>query len=251
MDCIIFDCRAVLFDCDGVLVDSTTAGESAWREWAHIYELNEQAVLEGIHGRRSVETVAMYLPEDARAQALRTIEEIEIRSASVTKPLPGAVQALESLDDNWAIVTSASPALVGARLAAAQLRHPEVLITGDDVTSGKPEPEGYLLAASQLAANPADCVVFEDSATGVNAALAARAGVVVGVGATALKTDAHIVVRDLTGTTWSASTLAITTETILRAVDRRVLWAPPPHIQGDFHAHQHQPTPITGPATRP
>jgi sugar-phosphatase len=56
-----------------------------------------------------------------------------------------------------------------------------VLITADDVHSGKPSPEGYQTAARRLGYQPARCAVFEDSDAGVLAAQAAGAGVVVGV----------------------------------------------------------------------
>jgi sugar-phosphatase len=53
-----------------------------------------------------------------------------------------------------------------------------VLITADDISAGKPSPDGYLLAASRLAVPPHDCVVVEDAPVGVQAALAAGIRVV-------------------------------------------------------------------------
>lgn len=215
MGYITLHCNAVLFDCDGVLVDSTSAGENAWRQWAQGHNLNEDDVLQGIHGRRSTETVDKHLPKNARKHGLDRIEEIELQAANTTKPMPGAVQALESMAENWAIVTSATPALFGARLSTAGLRRPAVVVTGNDVVHGKPAPDGYLLAATKLGAAIHECIVLEDSETGVDAALAAGASVVIGVGPAALPTRAHIVVRDLTGTTWADGALHIATQTIL------------------------------------
>lgn len=217
MDVISFTCQAVLFDCDGVLVDSTLTAESAWRQWAQEYHLHEMEVLRGIHGRRSVETVAMHLPPHQRRQGLERIEEIELRTAIGTKPIPGAAQALASLTGKWAIVTSATPALLKARLDAADLRLPQVIVTGDDVPRGKPAPDGYLLAASHLDVEACDCLIFEDSKTGVAAAVAAGAAHVLGVGADALQTPVPTVVADLRGITLKEGALQVPTKSFLRS----------------------------------
>jgi sugar-phosphatase len=75
-------------------------------------------------------------------------------------------------------VTSCSIALARARLAAAGLPEPAVMITAELVRAGKPDPEGYLLAAARLGALPADCVVLEDAPAGVRAGRAAGMRVV-------------------------------------------------------------------------
>jgi sugar-phosphatase len=90
-----------------------------------------------------------------------------------------------------------------------------VVITGEDVTTGKPTPDGYLAAAAALGLSPADCVVVEDSPAGVAAGRAAGAGHVLGIGALALTTDAEPVVRDLRGVTWNGSGLSIRNESVL------------------------------------
>ena len=200
-------CAAVLFDCDGVLVDSTADGEAAWRQWAVEYGVDGREVMEGLHGRRSTDTVALFLPAHRRAEALARVDVIEIAGATATKPIPGAVGLLASLPGNWAVVTSASPALVRARLTAAGLPIPVVTITAADVGEGKPSPEGYLEAARRLGVAIGECVVVEDSAAGVAAGLAARAGHVLGVGATAGAAGATSVVTDLSGVTWTGAGL--------------------------------------------
>lgn len=60
-----------------------------------------------------------------------------------------------------------------SRFASSGLPLPAVLVDGDDVTDGKPSPEGYLLAARQLRVDAADCLVVEDSPAGVRAGKAA------------------------------------------------------------------------------
>jgi len=200
-------CDGVLFDCDGVLVDSTESGERAWTRWADEFGLDPARVLDGVHGRRSTETVSLFLPTDLHAQALQRIEAIEIEDAATTMPIPGARRLLKTLPANWAVVTSASEALVKARLHAAGLPTPPVLITAGDVTVGKPAPDGYLQAAARLGFAINRCAVVEDSQAGVAAGLQARALHVVGVGARALSTEASIVVQDLTGIRWSHGAL--------------------------------------------
>jgi sugar-phosphatase len=211
-------CAAVLFDCDGVLVDSAASGERSWRQWAIEYGLDPETVLDGVHGRRSTETVAMYLPPESHAQGLARIDDLEISDADGTQPIAGAGQLLAALPrDVVAVVTSASPPLLSARLAAAGLPLPDVAITSVDVTVGKPAPDGYLLAAQRLGVAIGSCLVVEDSPAGVGAARAAGAFQVLGVGDRALTTDADVVVRDLTGITWTGVAVSIPRETLLRA----------------------------------
>src|SRR5699024_6041405 len=63
------------------------------------------------------------------------------------------------------------------RLEAAGLTPPEVMITADDVTRGKPDPEGYAIAARRLGVDPQRCLVVEDAPAGIAAGLAAGAQV--------------------------------------------------------------------------
>lgn len=209
-------CRAVLFDCDGVLVDSTDSGERAWRQWSREYGLDDEAVLDGVHGRRSTETVSMFLPAKSRADGLTRIEAIEIADAGSTKPIRGAPELLAALPGNWAVVTSASRALLHSRLEAAGLPTPVVAVTGSDVRIGKPAPDGYLQAAERLGRSIFDCVVVEDSVAGVQAGQAACAFHVLGVGERALITEADTVVRDLSGISWTGAALRVPTQSVLR-----------------------------------
>jgi mannitol-1-/sugar-/sorbitol-6-phosphatase len=209
-------CQGVLFDCDGVLVDSLPSAERGWSQWAEEYGLDPADVLSGLHGRRSADTVGRFLPEGERAKGLARIEEIEVLDAGSISAIPGAPELLAGLGLKWAVVTSASPALLRARLSAAGLPVPPVLITGADVKVGKPAPDGYLRAAAALGLSISVCVVVEDSATGIAAGRAAQAVHVLGVGKGALATDADTVVADLRGVGWSPTGLRISSEGRLR-----------------------------------
>ena len=209
-----FVCRpqALLFDCDGVLVDSDASVLSAWTRWAESYGLDPLAVFAMVHGRRAAETVAALIAEPQQATALAAINRFEIEDAETVTAIPGADQLLNDLPDGrWAVVTSATRALANARLSAAGLPKPTVLITADDVKAGKPDPSGYLLAAKRLGAQPSGCVVLEDAVAGIAAGRAAGVGWVVGVGprATEAHIDAHV--PDLRSLAWNgAGTLTST-----------------------------------------
>jgi mannitol-1-/sugar-/sorbitol-6-phosphatase len=152
-----------------------------------------------VHGRRAHDTVAALLPADVHGQALEEINRLEMEGAEHVTAIPGAPELIRALAGQpWSVVTSATRALAGARLAAAGIAAPQVLVSADDVARGKPAPDGYRLAAERLGHAPARCAVIEDATSGVAAARGAAVGVVVGVGERALETDADAVVADLT-----------------------------------------------------
>lgn len=175
-------CTAVLFDCDGVLVDSDTSVVRSWTRWAHEMSLDPEEVLPAVHGRRSVDTVAQFISPSKRPAAVELIDALEIEDAATVTEIPGAAELLAAIPPGrWATVTSASRDLVHARLSAAGLTVPEVLVTAGDVRHGKPHPEGYLVAAQRLGVSADQCVVVEDAPAGIHAARAAQVGCVLGV----------------------------------------------------------------------
>ena len=201
---------AVLFDCDGVLVDSDDSVTAAWSRWAVEHGLLPAEVVAVVHGRRSADTVAALLAEPQRAAALELIDRYEVQAARDVTAVHGAGALLSSMPiEAWAVVTSGRRELAAARLAAAGLPAPRVIVTADDVRRGKPDPEGYLAAAARLGADVADAIVVEDSADGIRAARAAGVGAVLGVGDRARDADIDAVVRDLTGVTWTGRGLSV------------------------------------------
>jgi HAD superfamily hydrolase (TIGR01509 family) len=176
---ILFGPRAVLSDLDGVLVDSGPQIERTWRAFAERHQLDAEYVLAESHGRRSVDLIRLVAPQlDAEAEAAR-VEREEIESVNGLQPLPGARELIASVPhDRFAIVTSGSRALALARLRAAGLPVPAVLVAAADVEVGKPDPTGYLRAAELLGVQPADSLVIEDAPAGVEAGVAAGMTVV-------------------------------------------------------------------------
>jgi len=191
----------LLFDMDGTLVDSTAVVERTWRAFARRHGLDAEAILAVSHGRRTEETVARFLPPggDADAETRRVIDE-EVRDTEGIVAVPGASELLAGLPaGSWALVTSAGRRLAESRMAAAGLSLPEVVISADDVVSGKPDPEGYLAAAARLGHPAESAVVFEDAVAGVVAARASGARTVVVGTAHAAATEGLDRVTDLRG----------------------------------------------------
>ena len=169
-----FTCHAILFDLDGVLVDSTAGVSRVWGRWAREHNLEPQHVIDTAHGRRSIETLRLVAPRiDAAAENIR-VEAMEIADTEGVIALPGAAKMLRGLPpERFAIVTSATRALASARLKHAGIEVPANVVAADDVVNGKPHAEPYLKGAELLRIAPADCIVFEDTPSGIAVARAA------------------------------------------------------------------------------
>ena len=163
---------AVLCDLDGVLVDSGDAVEAVWRDWAQEHGLDAEAVARASHGVPTREVIASVAPHLAAAEEAQRVERLH--AATGGEALPGAAELLARVPATaLAIVTSGSWELAAARLEAAGLKSPTILVTADAVRRGKPAPDAYLVAAQALGAAPSDCVVIEDAPAGVRAGRAA------------------------------------------------------------------------------
>jgi sugar-phosphatase len=165
--------EAVIFDLDGTLIDSTPAVNRAWNAWASEYGLAPTEVGRH-HGIPSASVVRAVMPEDRYEAAVQRIAELELADVHDIVVLPGATDALASLADaKNAIATSCTVPLAQARIAAAHMEPPTVIVTADDVVNGKPHPEPFLEAARRLGVDPSRCLVVEDAPKGLEAAQAA------------------------------------------------------------------------------
>jgi len=168
-----FSCSAILFDLDGVLCDSTRAVDREWREWAGRKGVDGDAVMAIAHGVRTIEVirrVAPHLEAEAEAAAIENHEAHDQRGVVV---MPGASELVKAIPSGrWGVVTSGSRLLAANRLRHCGLPVPEVLVTSDDVTNGKPDPEPYLKGASLLGFSPQECLVIEDAPAGIQSAKA-------------------------------------------------------------------------------
>lgn len=166
-------------DMDGTLVDSDAAVDRAWTAWASRYGV-DVAALVGVHGSPADHTVRRLLPAlgpDDVALAAAAQLALQYDDVGDVVAMGGAHRVIEVLDRSrtrWGVVTSADRRLARARLGAAAIDAP-LLITVEDVSTGKPDPEGFLLAAERLFVPIGRCLVVEDSEPGLAAGRAAGA----------------------------------------------------------------------------
>jgi sugar-phosphatase len=175
----MFNCSAILFDLDGVLVDSTRSVDRQWRKWAQENNLEPDAVVRAAHGRRTIETVRQVAPHLNAEAEMRKIERLEVEDTDGVVVMPGAADLLRSIPDGrWCVVTSGTRLLATGRLRVAHLPTPGIMVSADDVTKGKPDPEPYLKGAKLLGTKPEECLVIEDAPAGVRAAHAGKMKVI-------------------------------------------------------------------------
>ena len=199
---------ALLFDMDGVIVDSNPAHKIALQKFAsqHGYDLDEQQLREKIYGRTNKEWITNLfgvLPADTLQQYAHEKEAMyrEIYKDDI-QPVKGLVAFLDMLEANniaKAIGTSAPRVNVDFSLSSTNLQNYFSIILDDTfVTHGKPDPEIYIKCADAVGLPNAQCIVVEDSLSGVTAGK--RAGSkVIGITTTHTKeelSEADLIITD-------------------------------------------------------
>jgi HAD superfamily hydrolase (TIGR01509 family) len=171
----------VIFDCNGVLVDSETiAGAVLAQAFTRAgFPIDAETVARRFHGRRLDDLVAVAesttgktLPQHFTAAA--TLEMLR-RFRAELRPLPHAAHALTWIRGPKAVASSASIDRIRGSLELTGLLRffGSRLFSATDVPHGKPAPDLFRHAAAKMQVDPADCIVVEDSAAGVGAAVAA------------------------------------------------------------------------------
>ena len=173
--------RAVLWDLDGTLVDS---GDYHWRSWRDTMrgegvELSYQQFLDSF-GQKNDRILTTWMGGAATEDVIRRIGDAkealyrEFAVAEGLAALPGAAAWVERLHAaGWkqAIASSAPKENVRVMLDVLKLDHYfDAIVSAEDVTAGKPDPQVFLAAAAKLHTPPASCVVVEDAAAGIEAA---------------------------------------------------------------------------------
>jgi len=179
---------ALIFDMDGVIVDSNPTHRRAWELFNRRYGLETtEAMHQRMYGKHNSDIVRDYFGpdlDDAEVAARGAAKEAlyrELAGAGIEQMLVPGVRAF--LEEHRArpmgVGSNAEPANVEFVLERSGLRpFFRTVVDGHQVRRPKPDPEVFLLVAERLGAAPANCIVFEDSPTGVQAALAAGMKVV-------------------------------------------------------------------------
>jgi HAD superfamily hydrolase (TIGR01509 family) len=174
--------NAVVFDLDGVLVDSEPVWEEVRRAFVAEHGGRWQAGTQRrLMGMSTAEWAAYLAGElgvglSADEVARRVIEQMERRYADRVPLMPGALDAVRRLAARWPLgLASSSPrALIDTVLDRTGLRASfGATVSTEEVARGKPAPDGYLLAARRLGADPVACAAVEDSSNGLRSAAAA------------------------------------------------------------------------------
>ena len=210
---------AVIFDMDGVLIDSGAHHRAAWR--ALLAELGEEPAHPEYWrltiGRPSEEALPLLLgrrvSEHESWRLARRKRDLYVSFARRGMVSVSGVQefvaGLARLGIPRAVGTSASRFDVDQMLSGVGLRrHFDVIVTADDVTQGKPDPEVYELAAARLGMPVETCLVFEDSLVGI---VAARRAGMRAIGVTTAHSEEELrhagaerVIADFEGIEWQS-----------------------------------------------
>ena len=172
---------AALFDLDGVLVDSEGVYYESWDNIDKMFPTGIPDFAASIKGS-TLKKIMDYFPDpDVRSRIIKMLDEQERSMKYVL--FDGVLPFLDDLRSRHipcAIVTSSNE----DKMHKLFDQHPgfadyfKVVITDRQVTRSKPDPQGYLMAASQLDCDPSDCYVFEDSFSGLEAARRSGAKVI-------------------------------------------------------------------------
>lgn len=174
--------KGALFDLDGVLIDSESLYTSFWEEIGKSYKLPSPTFAHDIKGCTLTDILNRYFPDTAtQAELTAKIHDYEQTMRYVL--FPHVIDFLSKLRNEgyrMAIVTSSD----ATKMAYLFRQQPEfanlfdAIVNGSMVSRSKPDPEGYLKAASLIGCDISDCTVFEDSFQGIEAGRRSGANVI-------------------------------------------------------------------------
>ena len=201
--------RAVIFDVDGVLVDSYDAHMRSWLLMGREHGLTiTEEQFASTFGQTSREIIARFWGSDLSREEAETLDA---RKEAIYRDLirerfpamDGSVELIDVLADagfRLAVGSSGPPENVELTLdCLGRASRFNAVVTGRDVTRGKPDPQVFQIAAERLSLPPARCIVVEDAPVGITAARAAGMASVALVGTVAADRlgEADLVVRSL------------------------------------------------------
>jgi len=171
---------AVIWDMDGVIANTAPFHFSAWqeifgkrgvkfteRDFRHSFGRRNDTIIRNTLGEQIAQDEIEAIAREKEATFRRIIGQ-------KIKPIPGAVALLQSLKQNGVkMAIASSTPIENIRLITGSLGIAncfQAIVTGHDVTEGKPSPQVFLMAAQKLGVKPENCVVIEDAVAGVTAA---------------------------------------------------------------------------------
>lgn len=179
---------AIVFDCDGLLVDTEpawTVGEAAvFAEHGFEFGPEQKKMIIGASTTTAGELMAKYFdrPGDGPALSAHLLELVEAELLRGVQPMPGVIELLDAIGDRVpiAVASNSNRRFLDVSLGGSGLADRfRVTVSADDVTRHKPDPELYFEAFCRLGAEPSLGVALEDSPTGIAAATASGAFVLV------------------------------------------------------------------------
>lgn len=175
--------RAVIFDMDGTLINSTKADFLAWKKIFNEFgeTLNYEQYLDRYLGIKSAELMRSKFRlegEELKETLLRKLEYFKtIVEDNGIETIPYAIELVDNLKAEGyklAVATSARRSKMEWVLKQLNLFDKfDVIVSGDDVKTGKPDPAVFLQTARLLGVKPEECLVFEDAVSGIRAAKSA------------------------------------------------------------------------------
>lgn len=204
--------RAIIWDLDGVIIDSAEAHRRAWHRLAREEGIPmTDADFWATFGKRNDDIIPLFWKDlsTSQLQALANQKELYFRKyvREAATPLPGSMELMRGLHEAGFPQALASSTPIENIELIKDLLHLDhylsALVSGESVARGKPAPDIFLQAASELHMQPSVCLVIEDAVAGVQAALAAGMRCIAIAGNRALPglRAADLTVRDLTEVT--------------------------------------------------
>lgn len=174
---------AALIDLDGVTIDTESQYSVFWKAIGEKYQLGIENFEQLAKGRTPPDVVSQYfshLPKEEQKEIVRENQVFDTKLEII--PIEGVLDFLAELKKAkvpTGLVTSSDNAKLTFVFEKLPIKHLfDTIVSGDCITSGKPNPMCYLLAAKNLGIEPQNCIVFEDSRSGIKAGNAANMRVI-------------------------------------------------------------------------
>lgn len=202
--------KAALFDLDGTLFDTEGQYSIFWGRMARQYRPDIPHLEDIIKGTTLTSILSTYFPDEEVQREI--VEQLDLWETQMTYDfVPGAVEFIQDLKAHGvkcAVVTSSNQ----AKMRSVAVQRPEMstlfdrILTSEDFTASKPNPQCYLLGAQVFGAELNECVVFEDAFNGLKAGMDAgifTVGVAISNPAEKIREHCHHVINDFVGLSYN------------------------------------------------